>query len=111
MSNGTAVLEEVTEPPSETSGITSAPHEAPDAPVWFRQQREQGWRDFSALPAPSRKDQAWRFCNVDALDLSPYHSGDIPSDGEHAEMLERSTTLNAKSARLVFGNDRLLERN
>jgi Fe-S cluster assembly protein SufD len=111
MSNGTAVLEEVTEPPSEICGITSAPHNDAHAPLWFRQQREGGWRDFSALPTPTRKDQAWRFSNVDALDLSPYRFGDIPSDDEHAEMLERSAPLNTKSARLVFGNDQLLERN
>jgi len=111
MSNGTAVLEEVTEPPSDISGITSASHDDAHAPLWFRQQREQGWRDFCALPTPTRKDQAWRFSNVDALDLSAYRFGDIPSDDQHAEMLERSATLNAKSARLVFGNDQLLERN
>src|SRR2546430_2568318 len=109
MSNGTAVLEEVTQPPSEISGIASAPHDDPDAPMWFRQQREQGWCDFSASPTPTRKDQAWRFSNVDALELSSYRYGDIPSDDEHAEILARSATVNAKSARLVFGNDHLLE--
>src|SRR5205814_8822793 len=54
--------------------------------------------------------QAWRFSNVDALDLSPYRFGISTSDDEQAEILERSTALNGKAGRLVFANDQLLER-
>jgi Fe-S cluster assembly protein SufD len=111
MSNGTAVLEEVTQPPAVNSTITTAPQKAVhDLPGWFRQQQEQSWREFSALSKPTRKDQAWRFSNVDALDLSPYRFGNAPSDDEHAEILERSAVLNGKSGRLIFANDQLLER-
>jgi Fe-S cluster assembly protein SufD len=111
MSNGTAVLEEVTQSPAVNSTIISAPQKAAhDLPLWFRQQQEQGWREFSALRNPTRKDQAWRFSNVDALDLSPYRFGDAPSDDEQAEILERSVPLNGKSGRLIFANDQLLER-
>ena len=110
MSHGTAVLEEVTQP-ATTSDIVAAPQEtARDLPAWFREQREQSWREFSALPSPTRKDQAWRFSNVDALDLSPYRFGNAPSDDEQAEILERSSALNGKAGRLIFANDQLLER-
>jgi Fe-S cluster assembly protein SufD len=111
MSYGTAVLEDVTQSPEVNSDIVSAPQkDARDLPAWFRQQREQGWREFSALPTPTRKDQAWRFSNVGALDLSPYRFGNAPSDDEQAEILERSTVLNGKAGRLIFANDQLLER-
>jgi Fe-S cluster assembly protein SufD len=111
MSNGTAVLEEVTRSSAVNSTIIAAPQKAAhDLPVWFRQQQEQGWREFSALPNPTRKDQAWRFSNVDALDLSPYRFGKTLSDDEHAEILEQSAVLNGKSGRLIFANDQLLER-
>jgi Fe-S cluster assembly protein SufD len=111
MSNGTAVLEEVTQSPAKMPTIVSAPQTtAGELPAWFRQQREQGWREFSALPTPTRKDQAWRFSNVGALDLSPYQVGNAPSDDEQAEVLERSTALNGKAGRLIFANDQLLER-
>ena len=111
MSNGTAVLEEVTQSPVVNSTIIAAPQKAAhDLPPWFRQQQEQGWREFSALRNPTRKDQAWRFSNVDALDLSPYRFGNAPSDDEQAEILERSAVLNGKSGRLIFANDQLLER-
>ena len=91
--------------------IVSAPQTtASELPAWFQQQREQGWREFSALPTPTRKDQAWRFSNVGALNLSPYRFGDAPPDDEQAEILERSIALNGKAGRLIFANDQLLER-
>ncbi len=62
------------------------------------------------MPNPTRKDQAWRFSNVDALDLSPYRFANAPSDDEQVEILERSAMLNGKSGRLIFANDQLLER-
>jgi Fe-S cluster assembly protein SufD len=111
MSYGTAVLEDVTQSHDLNSDILSAPQKnARDLPVWFRAQREQGWREFSALPTPTRKDQAWRFSNVGALDLTPYRFGTAASDDEQAEILERSTALNGKAGRLTFVNDQLLER-
>jgi Fe-S cluster assembly protein SufD len=111
MSYGTVVLEDVTQSPELNSDIISAPPKtADDFPTWFQQQREQGWREFSALPMPTRKDQAWRFSSVGALDLTPYRFGAAPSENEEAEILERSTALNGKTGRLIFANDQLLER-
>ncbi|HKR53193.1 MAG TPA: Fe-S cluster assembly protein SufD [Chthoniobacterales bacterium] len=111
MSYGSAVLEDVTGSPEVNSDIVAAPQDAAgDLPAWFRQQRGQGWREFSALPMPTRKDQAWRFSNVGALDLTPYRFGTVASDDEQGEILERSTALNGKAGRLVFANDQLLER-
>ena len=110
MSYGTAVLEEVTQP-ATTFDIVAAPQKtARSLPAWFRQQREESWLEFSTLPNPTRRDQAWRFSNVDALDLSPYQFGVGPSDDEQSEILERSTTLNGKAGRLIFANDQLVER-
>jgi len=111
MSYGTAVFEEVTQRSEENSDITSAPPTRPDdLPPWFRQQSEQSWREFSALPAPTRKDQAWRFSNVGALDLTPYRLGSALTDDERDEILERSVALDGKEGRLIFANDQLIER-
>ncbi len=111
MSYETAVLEEVTQRFEENSGIISAPQMRPhDLPRWFREKSEQSWREFSALPAPTRKDQAWRFSNVAALDLGSYRLGSAPSDDEQAEILERSVALDGNAGRLIFANDQLLER-
>src|SRR5437660_6908372 len=101
----------MTESPAVNSSVTSASQRAAgDLSHWFRQQREQGWREFSTILNPTRKDQAWRFSNVDALDLSLYRFGNPPSDDEEAEILERSTALNGRAGRLIFANDQLLER-
>ncbi|HKS04198.1 MAG TPA: hypothetical protein VJR49_02480, partial [Chthoniobacterales bacterium] len=111
MSYGSAVLEDVTGSPEVNSDIVAAPQDAAgDLPAWFRQQRGQGWREFSALPMPTRKDQAWRFSNVGALDLTPYRFGTVASEDEQGEILERSTALNGKAGRVIFANDQLLER-
>lgn len=116
MSNDTAVLEDVIKPDAATSANEQAILAGIDetmsdgVPPWFRQKREHGWRDFSAIPYPTRKDQAWRFSNVDALDLSSYQRGNAPTDDERAEILEQSLALAGKSGRLIFGNDHLLER-
>ena len=39
--------------------------------AWFRDQQRTAWKQFRSAAAPTRKDQAWRFSNVDLLDLSP----------------------------------------
>lgn len=84
-------------------------NEQEDAPSWFQAQRVQGWRDFASLPNPSRKDQAWRFSNVDALNLAPYHLA-APEENERAEIVERSKALDRRAGRLVFANEHLLQR-
>src|SRR5438105_9430228 len=115
MSDNTAVLEHVKESEASeertTRAILSGPgDDTSDHPAWFRQQREQGWQKFSLLPKPTRKDQPWRFSNVDVLDLVSYQLGNPPSDYDRAEILEQSFALDRKSGRLIFANDHFLER-
>ena len=115
MSDNTAVLEHVKESEASeahpTRAILSEPaDDTSDQPAWFRQQREQGWQEFSLLPNPTRKDQPWRFSNVDVLDLVSYQLGNPPSDYDRAEILEQSVALDRKSGRLIFANDHFLER-
>lgn len=113
MSNHSAVLD-VNEPEtrnvSAARRILSAPLRTGDFPGWFQDQRQNGWRDFSALPRPTRKDQAWRFSNVDALDLGTYIRSAVPEDHERAVILEQSVPLHREAGRLVFADDHLLER-
>src|SRR5438477_11807372 len=117
MSDNTAVLEHVKESEAfeaqpTTRAILSGPAEdTPGQPTWFRQQREQGWQECSLTPKPTRKEQPWRFSNVDVLDLVSYQLGNPPSDYDRAEILEQSVALDRKSGRLIFANDHFLERN
>ncbi|HKP93214.1 MAG TPA: Fe-S cluster assembly protein SufD [Chthoniobacterales bacterium] len=115
MSNQTAVLDDTMadrESPQPPRTIVAGPWQprSPDLPEWFRNQQRAAWTKFEALPNPNRKDQAWRFSNVNALDLSSYNFGGALSQGERDEILESSSGLNEVAGRLIFADDQLLRR-
>jgi Fe-S cluster assembly protein SufD len=116
MSNDTAVLEAVREleTPREEfarailSGIPEA--RGVDLPAWFRDRQQEAWRTFERLPMPTRKDQAWRFSNVNALDLAPFRLGEPLRQAERSDILERSVGVDDVAGRLIFADDHLLRR-
>lgn len=112
MSNPSALLEEVTEAVAPEPGdiLGGVGNRNADLPVWFREQQQVAWAEFQSLPMPALKDQAWRFSNVKALDLSPYHLPSSLGDKETREILDRSTELDETGGRMVFADDYLLER-
>jgi Fe-S cluster assembly protein SufD len=113
MTNQTAVLDEtMIESPQPSRAILSSPFEtrSPDLPGWFHDQQEAAWKRFEAFPFPNRKDQAWRFSNVSALDLFPFHFGNPLGQSEREEILERSSELKEVAGRLIFADDHLLRR-
>jgi len=81
-----------------------------DLPDWFREQQHAAWEKFESVPRPTRKDQPWRFSNVDLLDLAPFKLSGTVSDQARAAILEQSNGLDEVAARLVFAGDQLLER-
>ena len=115
MTNQTAVLDETMEDidsPLSPRAILSAPFEARSAgvPQWFRDQQGAAWTKFEAIPYPNRKDQPWRFSNVNALDLSRYNFDAPLAQAERDEILDRSTGLEGVAGRLIFADDQLLRR-
>ena len=79
-----------------------------DFPDWFRQQQQEAWKQFESLPSPTRKDQLWRFSNVDLLDLTPFKFCGALSDKDGEKILEQSRGLSEVGARLVFAGDELI---
>jgi Fe-S cluster assembly protein SufD len=79
-------------------------------PDWFRDQQRAAWKQFESLPKPTRKDQAWRFANVDLLDLAPFKFGGTLSDDDRAEILDQSRGLHVVAGRLIFAGDELVHR-
>ena len=63
--------------------------------------------EYEAAPAPARKDEAWRFANLSALDLSEFVPAGAVSDEGRA--IAASQGLAEVSAKMVFGNGRLLD--
>jgi len=93
-----------------SKGILSGLLELRDLPDWFRGQQHAAWEKFESIPRPTRKDQPWRFSNVDLLDLAPFKLSGTVSDQARAAILEQSNGLDEVAARLVFAGDQLLER-
>src|SRR5215510_14569328 len=112
MSNSSAVLEEETAAEPETDRILGGTQGGADEalPGWFADQQRAAWTQFQSLPMPVRTDQAWRFSNIGALDLSPYRKTTAVSEEEGREILEDSVGLEKTSGRLVFADDHILER-
>lgn len=109
MSGGTAVLERVTHESATTPPLLESFTDRDDLPAWFREQQRAGWAEFLKLPMPSRKDQPWRFANVDALKLDAYTRPAALDDDKRAELLDQSAA-HESAARLVFADDQLIER-
>src|SRR5712691_12626196 len=94
----------------QAGSILSGPVESREFPDWFREQQRAAWEQFQALPSPTRKDQAWRFSNVNLLDLSPFKLSGAQSDDVRDAILEQSRGLDEVAARLIFAGDQLIER-
>ena len=99
-----------TEKQSQKSGILSGPVER-DLPDWFCDQQRAAWEKFEAIPRPTRKDQPWRFSNVDLLDLKPFRIPEPLSEDDRKNILKYSIGLDQFAGRMIFANDQLVERN
>jgi len=91
-------------------GILSGPIESRDFPDWFRDQQAAAWEKFESIPRPTRKDQAWRFSNVDLLDLAPFKFSPELSEDDRANVRKYSTGLDQFAGRMIFAGDQLIER-
>jgi Fe-S cluster assembly protein SufD len=78
-------------------------------PAWFRDQQNAALADYEATPAPTRRDEPWRFANIAALDLSAFQpASPVTSEGR---LINNSTGAAEFSAKMVFGNNALLHQN
>jgi len=75
-------------------------------PAWFRGQQAAAAADFDATPAPTRKDEQWRYSNISALDLSIFQPA--PPVTSEGRLINASAGLSDFSAKLIFGNNTLL---
>src|SRR6266850_7591615 len=95
---------------NQAAPILSGPGELREFPDWFRDQQRAAWKQFESLPKPTRKDQAWRFTNVNLLDLSQFNYGGTLTEKERATILEQSRGLEEVAGRMIFAGDELIER-
>jgi Fe-S cluster assembly protein SufD len=95
---------------AEPAPILSGPPDTREGPDWFRDQQRAAWRQFESLPQPTRKDQAWRFANVNLLDLTPFKISPPLSEDDRKNVLKYSRGLDHAAGRMIFANDQLIER-
>jgi Fe-S cluster assembly protein SufD len=75
-------------------------------PAWFRDQQNAALADYEATPAPTRRDEPWRFANIAATDISTFQpAGPVTSEGR---LINSSNGATEFSAKVVFGNNVLL---
>jgi Fe-S cluster assembly protein SufD len=93
----------------KSSGVLSGPIDR-ELPDWFREQQDEAWQKFESIPRPTRKDQPWRFSNVDLLDLAPFKIPGPLSEDDRKNILKYSSGLDQIAGRMIFANDQLVER-
>lgn len=93
-----------------TEAILSGPPLSREVPDWFADEQHAAWETFQSLPWPSRKDQLWRFSNVDLLDVSEFKFSSPLSQDDRTNILKYSRGLEKFSARMIFAGDQLVER-
>ena len=94
----------------QAGSILSGPVESRDFPDCFQDEQRAAWKEFEALPNPTRKDQAWRFSNVGVLDLAPFKISAPLSEDDRENVLKYSRGLDSYAGRMIFANDQLIER-
>ena len=94
----------------QAESILSGPADSRGFPDWFCDQQRAAWKQFESFPKPTRKDQAWRFANVDLLDLTPFKFGGPLSGDDRAEILDQSRGLDEVAGRLIFAGNELVNR-
>ena len=95
---------------AKSESILSGTRDSGEFPDWFRDQQRAAWKKFESLPSPTRKDQPWRFANVNLLDLAPFKISGPLSEDDRKNVLKYSQGIDEYSARMIFANDQLIER-
>ncbi len=89
--------------------LTEHPTPASSAwPAWFQTAQSDALAEYDRLPPPVRKDEAWRFANLQALDLSAFV--EAPPVASEGRLINASIGLNETAAKLILGNNALLHR-
>lgn len=79
-------------------------------PDWLHSLKAAGAAEFESLPLPSRRDEAWRFSNLKALDPQDFTPARPVTSDVGADLVSKSHGLPESLGSLVFANDVLLSK-
>jgi Fe-S cluster assembly protein SufD len=74
-------------------------------PAWLATRRAEGQTQFNTLPAPTVRDERWRFARVNTLSTDAYAPAAAPSAETLAQLVERSNLVSQRAGSLVFADD------
>lgn len=77
----------------------------PSAPDWWQASKREALEEFEALPMPHRKDEQWRFSNVNGFALEGYRYADNEFIEDAQSLIERSSILCQHAGSLVFADN------
>src|SRR5204862_7417352 len=106
MRHDSIVLDEAIESGSTNvpRAILSGPARSGNFPDWFHDQQAAAWKQFQALPNPTRNDPAWRFSNVGVLALAPFKlGGALPGKDRNAILVPSRAPANVAARVLLAG--------
>ncbi len=81
----------------------------PEAPEWFLQLRQEAAKSFRRLGFPSRKEEAWRYTNIDPILTTRFALAPPATDKAALDRVSDSTFIKLGGPRLVFVNGRFSE--
>lgn len=74
---------------------------------WFREAQQSAWSRYLELPAPTPKDEKWRFASLKRLsqlgDYTPAPAAAVEAD----DLVQQSRRFQEVSGRIVFADDNL----
>ncbi len=80
-------------------------HQSPmleNAPAWFQTLQSKAWEIYQETPAPTRKNETWRFGDLKQLDLDTF----VPASGIDFDEIELELNgLEESAAQFIFVND------
>lgn len=88
-----------------TTVLENSPSTPASEPAWLSTRREEGKAQFDILPAPSARDERWRFASVGKLSIDGYAPAAQPAADKLADLIERSDLVSERSGRLIYVDD------
>ena len=77
-----------------------------DSLPWLNEAREHAKQAIGSIPLPDRKQEQWRYSNLDALYKNTYESGHAKPDALEQSALNNCVYSKDESHRLVIANGR-----
>ena len=74
-------------------------------PEWLSTLRNEGKAQFDILPAPTARDERWRFASVGKLSIDGFAPAPAPTADKLAELVKRSNLVSARAGQLVYADD------